>query len=358
MQDGLGSVRGWVNSAASVSGIVNYTPYGVPDAAVDEFGFTGEQTNENGLVYLRARHYNPNVAIMTALDPYEGDAGRPMSLNGYAWVEGDPISNADPSGMQTNNPCPIGYPVNNATNADDPLCILPDGTSQVASMLEGRRIHQEPSCQSELCKVDVPAFVRYLLGCYEQETRRAYECRLECRTIVDYGFQRQCMADCLANSDAGRGGCKIEIAAYNFQNAIPGWVGAPDHAFIIYTPDGGNDNTARVFRGGPSGPPWDPGNILPTEQPTLGPDTLDYPRYVRLNGPRHLLMQGPDACDKLACLRLEIQRIASLNEPYEPLGPNSNTTAATMLRKCGIPDVSFPSVLGEALPGWWHTNLE
>ena len=94
MQDGLGSVRGWVNGAGSVSGIVNYTSYGVPDAVVDEFGFTGEQTNGNGLLYLRARHYNPNIAIMTALDPYEGTPARPMSLNGYSYVEGNPVMDA------------------------------------------------------------------------------------------------------------------------------------------------------------------------------------------------------------------------------------------------------------------------
>jgi hypothetical protein len=51
------------------------------------------------LLYLRARHYAPAIGAFTARDPYEGAASRPMSVNGYSWVEGNAVNRTDPSGM-------------------------------------------------------------------------------------------------------------------------------------------------------------------------------------------------------------------------------------------------------------------
>lgn len=42
---------------------------------------------------------NPNLGTFLSLDPFEGLIQRPMSLNGYSWVEGNPISNTDATGM-------------------------------------------------------------------------------------------------------------------------------------------------------------------------------------------------------------------------------------------------------------------
>ena len=66
------------------------------------FGFTGEQTDHTGQIYLRARYYDPGIGTFTALDPFEGMMDRPMSLNGYSWVEGNPMNLTDASGMR---PC-------------------------------------------------------------------------------------------------------------------------------------------------------------------------------------------------------------------------------------------------------------
>jgi len=49
----------------------------------------------SGLQYHRARTYAPGMGVFTARDPYEGDAGRPMSLNGYSWVEGRVVNATD-----------------------------------------------------------------------------------------------------------------------------------------------------------------------------------------------------------------------------------------------------------------------
>ncbi len=100
-QDGLGSVRSLIDATLGVDTTHNYDPYGnyigtAPTTTY--FGFTGEQTDPNDMLFLRARYYNPALATFSSLDPFEGTAQRPMSLNGYSWVEGNPIMHTDPSG--------------------------------------------------------------------------------------------------------------------------------------------------------------------------------------------------------------------------------------------------------------------
>nr|WP_275944777.1 RHS repeat-associated core domain-containing protein [Phototrophicus methaneseepsis] len=102
LQDGLGSVRTEVDVNADVLASQSYAPYGLPidlNGSFDSpFGFTGEQIDSNALNYNRARYYNPMIGTFTALDPWEGIQNRPMSLNGYSWVEGNVINAVDPSG--------------------------------------------------------------------------------------------------------------------------------------------------------------------------------------------------------------------------------------------------------------------
>jgi len=67
VQDGLGSVRGVVDSSFDVDESRHYAPYGEPFGAQGSFdlpfGFTGEPTDGNGLVHLRARYLNPELAV-------------------------------------------------------------------------------------------------------------------------------------------------------------------------------------------------------------------------------------------------------------------------------------------------------
>ncbi|MGJ3238861.1 MAG: RHS repeat domain-containing protein [Anaerolineae bacterium] len=92
-QDGLGSVRAIVDDSASVERSMAYDPYGNPTGSSPlDFGFTGEQTDENGSVFLRARYYEPQLGIFSALDPLE-------TPNRYAYVSGNPSNRVDPSGL-------------------------------------------------------------------------------------------------------------------------------------------------------------------------------------------------------------------------------------------------------------------
>jgi RHS repeat-associated protein len=104
IQDGLGSVRGVASNPLAMLESRQYSPYGMPfgmtGANQTPFGFTGEPTDANTLLYLRARYYAPGLGAFTARDPLKGMAQRPMSLNGYMYVEGDPVNTIDASGMQ------------------------------------------------------------------------------------------------------------------------------------------------------------------------------------------------------------------------------------------------------------------
>ncbi len=108
LQDGLGSVRSVVNKAITVQETRQYDPIGNPFSATGtnqtDYGFTGEPTDDNSLLYLRARYYNPTLGVFMSLDPFEGMADRPMSLNSYSYVEGNSTNWTDPSGYGTINP--------------------------------------------------------------------------------------------------------------------------------------------------------------------------------------------------------------------------------------------------------------
>ncbi len=103
-QDGLGSVRAEIDSMVDVQATQNLdpflTPMNVTGTAEMPFGATGEQVDDNALLYLRARYMNPSIGGFLSLDPFEGLYERTMSLNGYLYAHGDPVNLTDPSGRQ------------------------------------------------------------------------------------------------------------------------------------------------------------------------------------------------------------------------------------------------------------------
>ncbi|MBP6297826.1 MAG: hypothetical protein KA401_00650 [Anaerolineae bacterium] len=99
LQDGLQSVRAVANSTDIIAA-QQYSPYGVPFAPLPEtdFGFTGEMTDDNDLVYLRARYLIPGIGVFASRDWWEGCDSKSPTWNGYSWVEGNTINRTDPSG--------------------------------------------------------------------------------------------------------------------------------------------------------------------------------------------------------------------------------------------------------------------
>jgi RHS repeat-associated protein len=102
LADALGSVRQIADANGNVTLAESYEPYGSvlssTGTASSFFAYAGEQVDTSGLVYLRARYMQPTLGIFLARDPWSGDQLRPGSMNGFGYVEGNPVSKIDPSG--------------------------------------------------------------------------------------------------------------------------------------------------------------------------------------------------------------------------------------------------------------------
>jgi RHS repeat-associated protein len=106
--DRLGSIQAVTDATGSAVFRRTYRPYGetlAEDGAHAESRGWIDQRNdlETGLTYLHARYFDPQLGVFLSPDPI-GVAG---GLNQYGYGFGDPVNNADPSGLL---PDPNGGP--------------------------------------------------------------------------------------------------------------------------------------------------------------------------------------------------------------------------------------------------------
>ena len=102
LADRIGSVIEVVESATNTSKVsAEYDSFGtrVSSGDPERYGFTGrEHDDETGLIYFRARHYDPALGQFIQRDPIGFAAG---DLNLYTYVENDPYNYSDPSGLSS-----------------------------------------------------------------------------------------------------------------------------------------------------------------------------------------------------------------------------------------------------------------
>jgi RHS repeat-associated protein len=101
--DQLGSVRLLTDTNGAISGRASYSPYGkaTRTGASSPFGYAGQYADrESGLVWMRARYYDPASGQFLNRDPIESVTRQP-----YTYAANDPINNADPLGL---NKCEVG----------------------------------------------------------------------------------------------------------------------------------------------------------------------------------------------------------------------------------------------------------
>lgn len=66
------------------------------------FGYNGRDgvvTDKNGLIYMRARYYSPEMRRFINADVLHGEISDSTSLNRYSYVNGNPVSFVDPFGL-------------------------------------------------------------------------------------------------------------------------------------------------------------------------------------------------------------------------------------------------------------------
>ena len=76
---------------------------GTTDAIFLYNGKYGVVTDTNGLLYMRARYYSPELRRFINADILMGDINNSTTLNRYAYANGNPISNIDPFGLAVDN---------------------------------------------------------------------------------------------------------------------------------------------------------------------------------------------------------------------------------------------------------------
>lgn len=68
------------------------------------FGYNGRDgvvTDTNGLCYMRARYYSPDMRRFINADIIAGKISNAVTLNRYAYANGNPVSNVDPFGLSS-----------------------------------------------------------------------------------------------------------------------------------------------------------------------------------------------------------------------------------------------------------------
>src|SRR5437016_6116449 len=100
--DYRGSTVALTDGSGNVTDRIEYSPYGMTayrsglsDTPFLFNGRYGVQTDLNGLLYMRARYYNPYICRFPNPDPLGFGGG----LNFYAYADGNPVSMIDPFGL-------------------------------------------------------------------------------------------------------------------------------------------------------------------------------------------------------------------------------------------------------------------
>ena len=101
--DGLGSTTALSDATGASTASYSYDVFGATRTMTGSngqpFTYAGEQVDTaTGLVYLRARYYDPAVGRLISSDPWPGRAWEPQTTNGYVYALNNPLINLDPSG--------------------------------------------------------------------------------------------------------------------------------------------------------------------------------------------------------------------------------------------------------------------
>ncbi|NOT59710.1 MAG: hypothetical protein HOP19_05730 [Acidobacteria bacterium] len=96
--DHLGSTRGLTDANGASVDLSSYDAYGNSvTGTVTRYGYTGREADaETGLMYYRARFYDPAVGLFVSEDPI----GLLGGINLYGYVGNDPFNSVDPDGLR------------------------------------------------------------------------------------------------------------------------------------------------------------------------------------------------------------------------------------------------------------------
>ena len=102
LNDGLESTRQLVDANGVVTDSYGYDAFGSTLQRAGETEntrlYNGQQQDESGLYFLRARYYNSGNGRFLNHDPLLGNSDDPVTLHRYLYANADPVDFIDPSG--------------------------------------------------------------------------------------------------------------------------------------------------------------------------------------------------------------------------------------------------------------------
>ena len=136
--DGANSVTLLSDAGGTVADTYVYDAWGKTaqssGTVANPFGYTGREMGEGGLLYYRARYYDPGTGRFTAVDPInllaifaysKGKEPQPFAGAEYSYADNSPLIHGDPLGLQCmiNTPAPpsIFHPQPQPSSAGDAL---------------------------------------------------------------------------------------------------------------------------------------------------------------------------------------------------------------------------------------------
>ena len=150
LTDALGSVIATAKADQSLEVGYAFSPYGQTQkvgvenqiaGSENSSQYTGRENDSNGLYFYRARYYDPVLKRFISEDPIGLSGG----INSHAYVEGNPISTTDPTGLIGTKPPgtrPDGQPWGYGCGDENSDHLVPDGFMG-ASFMPACRNHDE-----------------------------------------------------------------------------------------------------------------------------------------------------------------------------------------------------------------------
>ena len=111
-----GDVIGLTDESGTVVNSYAYSPWGEirtqTEGVTNPIKYAGEYyDDELDMLYLRARHYDPQTGRFISLDTEKGSIQNPMDMNRYVYCRNNPLKYVDPTG------CSVGSSISDAIKA-------------------------------------------------------------------------------------------------------------------------------------------------------------------------------------------------------------------------------------------------
>jgi RHS repeat-associated protein len=154
-RDGGKSVRAEISGSGTVTASFRYRAYGAivqsSGASTPSYlGYAGQLQDPSGLLYMRARWYDPATGRFLTLDPLATAQDEPRALNGYGYGDASPLVMSDATGTMAAASDESAGCVRNRCNADFFHRLFGPATDAITTWLENRpKKTQEEQQRSE-----------------------------------------------------------------------------------------------------------------------------------------------------------------------------------------------------------------